>query len=113
MLLSSAGGANGGLQSQNSQSVGELNAAIVQYETVLQKLNTEFHQLLRKSRALEGQVNQKESQLNQTKFKLQESEEHNLKLSHQNVQTKMQLADMTSEVEFLKSLKQASDEVGL
>ena len=36
-----------------------------------------------------------------------------MKLSHQNVQTKMQLADMTSEVEFLKSLKQASDEVGL
>ena len=36
-----------------------------------------------------------------------------MKLSHQNVQSKMQLADMTSEVEFLKSLKQASDEVGI
>ena len=45
--------------------------------------------------------------------KLLESEENCLKLSHQNVQCKMQLGDLTSEVEFLKSLKQASDEAGM
>lgn len=49
----------------------------------------------------------------QTKLKLHESEENNLKLSHLNVQTKMQLADMTSEVDFMKSLKQASEDAGL
>jgi len=93
--------------------VSELNHAIVQYETVLQKLNSEFHSLLSKSQKLEHQVSQKEQQLQQTNQKLHESEEHCLKLSHQNVQTKMHLSDLTSEVEFLKSLKQASDEAGL
>ena len=41
-----------------------------------------------------------------------ESEEHCLKLSHQNVQCKMQLSDLTNEVEFLKNLKRANEEAG-
>ena len=45
-----------------------------------------------------------------TNQKMLESEEHCLKLSHQNVQFKMQVNDLSSEVEFLKSLKRASDE---
>ena len=45
-----------------------------------------------------------------TNQKMLESEENCLKFSHQNVQFKMQVNDLSSEVEFLKSLKRASDE---
>ena len=85
----------------------------MQYESVLQKLYNEFHQLLRKSQRLEQQVVQKDSQLHQVNQKLLDSEEHCLKLSHQIVQSKMQIGDLSSEIEFLKSLKQASDEAAM
>ena len=89
-------------KSEHSESaqIGHLNYAIMQYESILQKLNTEFHSLLTKYKQAEVALQQKDNLILQAQQKATDFEETNSKLEMLVSQLRMQLNEASGEIEF-------------
>lgn len=72
----------------------------MQYESILQKLNTEFHSLLTKYKQAEVALQQKDNLILQAQQKATDFEETNSKLEMLVSQLRMQLNEASGEIEF-------------
>ena len=76
----------------------------MQYEQILQKLNTEFHTLLTKYKQAEVTLQQKDQMIFQQQQKVADYEETNSKLEMVVSQLRMQLNEANGELDFNRNV---------